>query len=195
MTTNQQPNNDVGNLDFPELVTAVGEWAAFNFGKENEKRDGDDPFTGMVEELCDEADVIDATPSAEILQYQDAIADFFVYFADYCYVNDVCVNGLSFRDDKHYMGGTKYLGKLAHVHLKTKQGIRKFSDPVFAAEQKRTAVYELFYAVVGDYQARKLDDPLIDVINEVWDKVSQRNWKKNPDDAHIIAEGQSSQYA
>ncbi len=77
------------------------------------------------------------------------------------------------------MGMVEELGELAHAHLKEHQQIRKGEDHVANAKD---AVGDILIYMSDYCSARGFD--LQQIIEETWDKVRQRDWKKKPDDAH-----------
>ena len=74
------------------------------------------------------------------------------------------------------MGMVEELGELAHARLKFKQKIRGMKKQEFEAAE-RDALGDILIYMIGYCNARNLD--LAEVLNETWDQVSKRNWKKN----------------
>jgi NTP pyrophosphatase (non-canonical NTP hydrolase) len=72
------------------------------------------------------------------------------------------------------------IGKLAHHHLKNEQGIRNQENH---AEAKKDAIADMLIYLT-DYCNNEGFD-LEALLSETWEKVRQRDWKKNPDTAHL----------
>jgi hypothetical protein len=70
---------------------------------------------------------------------------------------------------------TQY-GKCCHAFLKMKQGIRNKEDH---KGNLREGLVSIIYSV-KDYTNLTLED----ICETVWDRVSQRDWQKNPDSAN-----------
>lgn len=86
----------------------------------------------------------------------------------------------NFGEQKPYrplLGVTEEVGELAHAQLKMEQGIRG-SVGEHIAEAKDAVGDIIIY--LADYCARSGFD-MQTIIEEVWGKVSQRDWKKNPE--------------
>ena len=73
------------------------------------------------------------------------------------------------------LGAVEEIGELAHAHLKAAQGIRTSEDH-FA--NKKDAVADVII-YLSDYRLIEGVD-LQSVVEETWDMVKQRDWKKNP---------------
>jgi len=76
------------------------------------------------------------------------------------------------------LGAVEELGELAHAHLKKAQGIRVSENHT---EKTRDAVADIII-YLADYASASGFD-LQSVVMKTWDKVRQRDWKKNPADA------------
>lgn len=81
------------------------------------------------------------------------------------------------------LGAVEELGELAHAHLKEEQGIRSSEGLEDAAKD---AVADCIIYLSDYCSARGFD--LDEIVSDTWDEVKQRDWKKNPDDAHQKAE-------
>ncbi len=77
------------------------------------------------------------------------------------------------------LGMTEELGELAHAHLKMEQGIRNHENHDEAAKD---SIADLIIFAMGYCNAKGYD--LEKILQETWDQVKQRDWKKNPDTAH-----------
>lgn len=79
-------------------------------------------------------------------------------------------------------GAVEELGELAHAHLKEAQGIRVSENH---RENARDAVADIII-YLADY-ASAVGFDLQSIVMETWDKVKNRDWKKNPADAAALA--------
>jgi NTP pyrophosphatase (non-canonical NTP hydrolase) len=78
------------------------------------------------------------------------------------------------------LGAMEELGELAHAHLKEAQGIRNHENHV---EKAKDAIADIVIFLADYCSARGLD--FESIVQETWDKVKQRDWKKNPDTAYV----------
>ena len=78
------------------------------------------------------------------------------------------------------LGVMEEVGELAHAHLKNEQGIRNQEDHF---ENKKDAIADIVIFLADYCQAEGID--FESVVQETWDKVKQRDWKKSPDNAHL----------
>lgn len=78
--------------------------------------------------------------------------------------------------DCSLFGITEELGELAHAHLKLKQGIR--GTPEALEAKAKDAVGDILIYMM-DYCSCKGWD-MQTVLEETWDEVKQRDWKKFP---------------
>lgn len=78
------------------------------------------------------------------------------------------------------LGAVEELGELAHAHLKEQQGIRRTEDHVANAKDAVADVvlYLMDYCSLRDFDMQE-------VVESTWYKVRQRDWKANPDTAHV----------
>lgn len=73
------------------------------------------------------------------------------------------------------LGAVEELGELAHAFLKKDQGVR-VDENHDAAMTDAVGDIIIYLADFCNQTDRDLDD----IVDQVWDKVSQRDWKKNP---------------
>lgn len=78
------------------------------------------------------------------------------------------------------MGAMEELGELSHAHLKEAQDIRLHENH---PEKAKDAVGDLIVYLAHYCSVRGFD--LEDIVNETWEKVSKRDWRKDPHTAHI----------
>ena len=84
------------------------------------------------------------------------------------------------------LGIVEELGELAHAHLKDAQGIRTKEDHF---KNKKDAIADIIIYLADYCNAEGID--LESTVQSVWDVVKKRDWKKNPDNAHQIANMES----
>jgi len=176
------------------LQAEQAEWALANFG------DGRDPshaLMGMMEELGELADAIKGLPYQELGQKEsppreetvenikDALGDFVIYAADYCTLKGWDMSSLCSQFTyvrKPHNVGVRYMelasacGMLSHHHLKSIQGIRGTAEEHDQGGQESMAE-ALFSAwrlcVLLGFSFKK-------TVQDVWNDVKKRDWKKDP---------------
>ena len=74
------------------------------------------------------------------------------------------------------LGAVEEIGELSHSMLKSLQGIRGTLEEHEAAMKDAVADCIIFFA----HFANLLEFDLGDVVFETWEKVRQRDWKRNP---------------
>lgn len=173
---------------FLHLSDQVGEWSVYNFGDQLAHR----PAMGMLEELAELQEGMNELNRSKAL---DAVADITIYMADY-YSKRGWNMGLAWEDAVRppwLMGNldlltvcNRLIKDLAHCHLKGEQGIRGGADAQ-AEKMRQSCATTLWYlSRVTAY----FGEDYLKVITEVWGTVSKRDWKKNRDDANVVAESQ-----
>lgn len=78
------------------------------------------------------------------------------------------------------LGAVEELGELAHAHLKEEQGIRRNENHV---ENAKDAVADVVIYLMDYCSSRGFD--MQEIVQSTWEKVRQRDWKANPDTAHV----------
>jgi NTP pyrophosphatase (non-canonical NTP hydrolase) len=78
------------------------------------------------------------------------------------------------------LGIMEELGELAHAHLKQSQDIRNNEDHQRAAKD---AIGDIIIFLANYCNIMKYD--LDSIVRDTWEQVKQRDWKKNPNNAHI----------
>jgi NTP pyrophosphatase (non-canonical NTP hydrolase) len=89
----------------------------------------------------------------------------------------------NFPGSKSYqglLGAIEELGELAHAHLKVEQGIRGNEDHAAA---KIDAVADCIIYLAHYCTLEGID--LEHAVSATWENVKQRDWRKNPDTAHV----------
>ena len=136
------------------------EWAQRNFGDAPAWQ----PLMGIGEGL---GEFYEAAGQPE---EDDAIGDVCVYALDYCTRMgwDMAeIVGLDAYAPVHDSGGSILLGRLNHAHLKQAQGIRGNEDHEAKGKE----------ALAGLLQWLNYGDDLLDIAEDVWSLVKQRDWK------------------
>lgn len=173
-----------GTHFFRKLQAEVGAWSQKNFGDQPAWR----PAMGMVEELCELSEKFEDLDLAETL---DAIGDTAIYMADYFHRRGWDLGEtwcMRYVNPRRYegpnMGKTLALIRdICHSHLKGDQGIRGGAGKHDIVLRQACAAALVF---IQD-TAGLLDRDICEVITNVWDVVSKRDWTKNPTNAHEVA--------
>lgn len=78
------------------------------------------------------------------------------------------------------LGAMEELGELAHAHLKEAQGIRLHENHT---EKAKDAIADIVIFLADYCSSRGFD--FEELVRTTWDQVKQRDWKANPETAHI----------
>lgn len=164
-----------------KLRDEVGKWSQHNFGDQLPWR----PAMGAVEEI---AELYEATEEIDLVKMADAVGDIVIYMADYYYRR--CWDfgrawSIGMADDLNQRTLIKLIGRLCHNHLKGDQGIRGGSA-VQDEKMQQTCADTLHF--LQSYCIGNFNRPLWEVVQDVWSVVGKRDWKKNPNNAHEVAE-------
>lgn len=175
------------------------------------------PLLGLIEE---NGELNEARNEQDWTKIHDALGDIFIYWCDFvARIHVSQEDGPEFHrtmmnafDDtvvtlttgvgkscQPFRQLTISIGYLAHVMLKSHQGIRNFKDPQF----RMTAIAKQIGVVLGtlclackdcEYEYHKdigpngeLDFMPMRVLSDTWYEVSARDWIKNPVIAHEVA--------
>lgn len=173
----------VFGVNFIEMQAELAAWSKKNFGEQPPHR----PMLGIIEEIAELQEAWDVKDKNAIV---DAVGDIGIYMLDYC-----VKRGWSFSDLWGYRsrGATpwatrlmSFVRRLAHHHLKGEQGIR--GGALEHDQQLRSVLSDLLGVLQSFSESVGLNLPII--MREVWSKVRLRDWTKNPNDAHAVAEQQ-----
>lgn len=185
------------NVDFTQIQTEQIEWSARNFGEQPSHR----PMLGIIEELCEleEALLLDEDTEESNKEVLDAVGDVTIYMLDYCGKRGW--NLQEFWDTREpsadmecfvfgghgdgFPGVTPFIKHLAHSQLKGEQKIR---GGLKAHDEVLQSVFCEILWFLENISTAYLRKDFIDIVKAVWAKVSQRDWTKNPNDAHEVAE-------
>ena len=147
-------------------------WTLHNFGE----RPASQPLRGIIEEFGELNDAVRRLHRADM---GDAVADIVIFMMDYCNVK-----GLNIDDVWHVTGSSVSnerdilitLGKLCHHDLKQEQGIRLNENHPLGISR---ALSHLLHYLHDFCEAYGLES-YVTLTLRTWDKVKQRDWKKNP---------------
>lgn len=175
-------------------------WSEKNFGKQHERY----PLMGMIEEILEfdaawkarakarEFDMPSSKGLAELeAEVVDAIGDIAIYMLDYCGKRGLQLKTLwdlrAFLDENMaivWWDLAPLARRLAHHQLKGEQGIRG------SLAQHQEEIDKTCCAILAhlDVSCSYLNQDPLKIIDKVWSKVKQRDWTKNPINAHAVAE-------
>ena len=78
------------------------------------------------------------------------------------------------------LGAVEELGELAHAHLKESQGIRTSESHT---DNAKDAVADIVIYLADYCSTRGFD--FEEIVFDTWEKVKRRDWKKDPETAHV----------
>lgn len=154
-----------------KLQEELKPWVLHNFGE----RPKHQPLLGIAEEYGELRAAGDV--GEHVL---DAVADMVIFMADYSNSNDItlemaqepCHQSTDSEEVMRLMAIS--IGRLSHAHLKKEQGIRKNENHDATKVQ---ALGELLRQL--EYIAVHRGYSLESTVYAVWDRVKQRDWKKD----------------
>jgi NTP pyrophosphatase (non-canonical NTP hydrolase) len=161
--------------NFRNLQDEQAPWVLKNFGK----RPPWQPLLGIAEELGElhqalELDTEDTDNSEEI---KDAIADTVIFMADFCTSQSFDLEDLYRLSIKSQMRDPMVnYARIAHSFLKKSQGIR--GTPEEHDRAARDNLIELL-SYLRHVAMHRVASHVHDITREVWERVRQRDWKKN----------------
>ena len=174
----------MAQVDFQAMQEEQIAWSKKNFGEQPAYR----PMLGIIEELCELQQAWDDKDKPEII---DAIGDVGIYMLDYCGKRGWSLAEFWAGTDAMYLetfwNVTPSIRKLAHHQLKGEQGIRGGAEVHDAKLRVQLSVVLKRLSLMAEAVGR--DFPSI--ISEVWAKVRLRDWTKNPNNAHVVAESEA----
>jgi len=167
-----------------QIQVEVGCWSMANFGvqiskpRPDMKLDSIAPLLGIVEEVGEYEDAACKGDEAEML---DAIGDILIYLCDFIGREPGCSMFFVDQNNKLYKNITltSAAGHLCHWVLKYHQGIRGMDIQEKYYAQRDNAIHNMMIAI-DDICTNVLNTTMLDVLNETWESVQKRNWKKNP---------------
>lgn len=133
------------------------------------------PLLGMYEEYGELQLAILQQDAEEI---KDALADIGVYLCDFCYREGLSINSIHPNGDPISRSLPIQLGKLSHAVLKRHQGIRDMH--LHYTSKAEDAIAKITFSLECLAREYPLFPPYLDILNEVWEKVKIRDWKKYP---------------
>lgn len=166
-----------------EIQLEVAQWSTSNFGAQESKAYPDmilgslAPLMGMMEEV---GEWFSSETTAE---QRDALADVGVYLCDYASREGFILPEPELKPDPPGEDPLALLvmalGKLFHVTLKRHQGIRGFDNLDHYRKHRDAWVGQILNALV-EYSETDFQTPFLEILDEVWTTVRNRNWKNNP---------------
>lgn len=155
----------------------VTEWALRNFGEQDSHR----PLLGILEEL---GEYSEARDRIDVAGMRDAIGDVGIYMLHYCGLRGWSMSEL-WDDRVGPTGPTMSTVKvLCQSHLKGAQNIRGGAAKHDFLLKKELS--NLLWRM--DQAAIDTGTDCLALIYNVWEKVKQRDWKKNPNNADKVVE-------
>lgn len=165
-------------IDLKKIQEEQLKWSTRNFGNTPAHR----PLLGVIEEF---GEFCVAAAAGDDAQVVDAIGDIGIYMLDYCNRRGWDLQALWDNRKESIFDPMNTVRRLAHHQLKGEQNIR--GGTAAHDDSLRVVLSEILYGV--DFSARKRGTDFLTVLEKVWDKVSKRDWTKNPNDAHEVAGG------
>lgn len=178
----------MNNEFWDKLQVDIAVWATHNFGDNPAWQ----PMLGLIEEIgefyaAEENAGNSLTHSQRKLQMEDAIGDQTVYA-----LNLASKVGLNFYTDVIYdnypqsLTAKELLGCLGlacHAVLKNAQGIRNMTND--HRKDKLKICLSMWYRWACSQVSRYQMGPIGKIVETTWQAVSQRNWAKFREDAHV----------
>jgi len=164
-----------------QIQKEVGRWSLLNFGSQQSMSTGANlyslsPLLGIVEEI---GEYEEASFSNDLLEMRDAIGDILIYACDFAEREEYCVLLMPHGAPMSNQTLTIAAGMLCHAALKRHQGIRGFDDgSIYRAGRNRAL--DILMKVIGYICEDILNTTLTEILNETWESVQKRDWKKNP---------------
>lgn len=164
------------------IQAEVGEWSITNFGPQQSKiidfgpLRSLAPLLGIIEEI---GEYEKAEIEGDELEMFDAIGDILIYACDFACREQA---KLILCDGEPLITETLSIigGNLCHCVIKHHQGIRGFNNVNKYKASRDNTLHSLMKAL-SDICRNILNVSLLDVLNDTWEKVSQRDWKKDPE--------------
>lgn len=171
----------VGTAEFwRTLQDEIGPWQARNFPSSVDKPYR--PLLGFVEEFGEfyEADEVDSAEGVA-----DALGDSLIFAADFCNKSGRDLSEIVALAQERAASSTEaevgaiVCGRICHHYLKGEQGIRTSVDhnaELKSAMADAIAIMWDRYDEVRSDKTASIDE----VVRQVWEKVSKRDWTKDP---------------
>jgi len=164
-----------------EIQSEVDRWSLLNFGSQQSMSTGANlyslaPLLGIVEEV---GEYETASIAGDEPGMRDAIGDILIYLCDFASREYACKLLLFDGKPTTFQTLTTTVGFLCHCVLKRHQGIRGMDNENFYNANRDSAINQLMLVISGICN-NVLNDSVIDILNETWESVQKRDWKKNP---------------
>lgn len=196
MAGDEEGKNEVERAWLEGFQVEQKAWSIRNFGDGPQHR----PVVGMIEELgelfeaLEERNVLASTDDDERCRaaIEDAVGDVIVYMVNVCWqrgwlLADLWetrfgVPDIAFKKDGSTLQSpVTHMRWLAHHQLKGEQHIRGgYEEHNNKMQDRCRAILFLLDRVTAGRA--------MDVAAETWGRVRRRDWTKNPNDAHAVAE-------
>ena len=173
-----------------KIQIEIGQWSQTNFGDQVSKLTNfplgaTAPLLGLFEEYGELLETEDKFNDETKLETLDAIGDTCIYLLDFAGRSGISLvkYWISHTPDAELEKCDPYvrvgitIGRLAHVSLKSHQGIRQNETPL--DDRLGAACVEVLLALEAVCQELP-NTLLIAVTQTTWNTVKKRNWKDNP---------------
>ena len=181
------------DFDPDKFQGEVCKWSSKNFPKAQHHQ----PLLGLVEETGELIEALDAYEKLTMFEsapqcqaaIRDALGDAMIYLADYCWRGGFQLMACARKQAEKYPDVKegqaiielwKVVAKLSHHHLKNEQKIRMAEKHGDRIQECIGAAVKLLKIVAGD-----MGMDLTACVAETWEKVSKRDWQKNPQDGKV----------
>lgn len=194
-------------MTLDQLQTEIKEWSFRNFKDNSSKAmkcDYSDhpaelkmlaPLLGLVEEFGEFDEAVQKNGATDRKSdVLDAIGDMCIYLLDFCWRDGMTMTPIPIGQSLKQAGLAVLIGKLAHVVLKRHQGIRGYDDYTKYDNDRRERVFAILFRL-NNIVAQWYGMTLLNVIENTWSKVKQRDWEKNKKNAQASAWRPESEYA
>lgn len=172
-----------------KIQIEIGQWSQTNFGEQISKRTNFPlgelaPLIGLFEEYGELLESEDKFNDEAEENKIDALGDIAIYLLDFAGRCGISLSRywVGHEPDEKLEKCDPYIrlgiviGGLAHISLKSHQGIRQ--NELALTDRLGGACVEIILAL--ESICKELDVILLPIIKETWAKVQQRNWKENP---------------
>lgn len=170
------------NKTLNEIQSELKVWTEYNFGKQTP----DIPILGMIEELGELSHAIlkekqGIRQSDFLADKKDAISDLTIYALNYLNSIDVTINRLPIKTNLNK--DRFYFKTESHLILILNKQISKLCTYKINIPNSRLVIdnVKILFKYLEKY-CKYLDIDFLTTVNEVWEQVKLRDWKKYPKD-------------
>lgn len=179
-------------VDLDVLQSEQVAWSKRNFGAQPAYR----PLLGLIEELCELDEACNEENEEATL---DALGDVGIYMLDYCGKRGWQIKELwdakaplneeiEGQVDSGFLDVIPLIKRLAHHQLKGEQNIRGGS--AHHDDELKITLRAILWMM--DAAAAAMTYEFLLIMDKIWQKVRLRDWTKNPNTAHAVAEAEAS---